>query len=672
MLTPIEKILFGLAVVVSMSWSFVTFRRMFRAVMRGQGTLNLDDLPKRLSAGIVALVTQGRMIRRRPLVSFVHCFVAWGFLFYLLVNVTDLLEGYLPGFHLRHDGLIWGLYSLLIDLFSVAALFGISFFLARRFVVRSSELTYSANVKLHPDVLSGLSRDSLIVGVFILGHVGFRFLGASIGIAQDGGDTWQPIAGFVAGLWREASVTELAWARHICWWGALGLILGFLPYFPYSKHAHLFLGPINWMTRPGRRSPGALDVIDFEDESLEQFGAATLTDLSRTQILDGFACIACNRCQDACPAYLTGKELSPSALEVNKRAYLKENLKGLSTGEEESPPLLGYAISDSAVWGCLSCGACTEACPVGNEPMRDILDIRRDQVLMNGQFPDALRGAYTGMERNGNPWQMTEDRLVWTRSLDFSVPTVEQNPDFDLLYWVGCAGAFDPTAQKVAQAIATLLHNTKTNFAVLGNDESCTGDLARRSGNEHLFYELARGNIETLNAAGTDRKRILTGCPHCMHTLGNEYPDLGGNYEVVHHTQFISEAIDKGQLKPREGDAPTTTFHDPCYLGRQNGEYEAPRRALTEGGRSVQEMGRAKSNSFCCGGGGAQMWKEEEEGTKAVSDARFQEASETGAETLAVGCPFCARMLGDANARAGTTMEVKDVAEIAVESFVAK
>lgn len=670
MLSPLEKILFITLTLTSLLWTFVTFRRMVRVIQRGSGSLRWDGLVGRAIEGAGALVTQGWMIRRRPLVSILHAFVAWGFIFYFLVNLTDLAEGFIPGFHVDHDTPAWNIYRLLTDLLTVAALAGVIFLLGRRFLVRPKALQYNDNVLLRPGALTGLSRDSLIVGLFILGHVGSRFIGASVAIAAEGADPWQPMAGMVSFSWATLSGYQLEIARHVCWWLALGLILAFLPYFPYSKHAHLFLGPLNWMTRPHRRSMGALDAVDFEDETIEQFGVARLTDLSRTQILDGFACIACNRCQDVCPAYGTGKELSPSAMEVNKRQYLKENLRGLAAGEEDAAELMDYAISESAIWGCLSCGACAEVCPVSNEPMFDILDIRRERVLMNGSFPDELRNAYTGMERNGNPWQMSEDRLAWTHALDFDVPTVEQNPDYDLLYWVGCAGAYDPAAQRVARANATLMHKAGINFAVLGNAESCTGDVARRSGNEHLFYEMAKGNIEILNAAGADQKRIMTGCPHCAHTLGKEYVDFGGHYEVIHHTEMIAEMQEQGSLEPARAVS-SVTFHDPCYLGRHRGSYDAPRASLEESGANIAEMTRRKQDSFCCGGGGAQVWKEEEPGSEAVSDVRFREAASTGAETLAVGCPFCSRMLGDANARAGEEMQVKDVAEIVLESVEA-
>ncbi len=668
MLTSIEKVLFAVAVLASLYFTYITFTRMIKIVQRGQGQLNLDNLPQRLITGLISLISQGRILRQRPITSIFHIFVAWGFIFYLLVNAVDVLEGYV---HIRFlgDGVLGGIYRLLADILSVAILVGMIFFLVRRFVAKSPALTYHDNIKLHPKAKAGIPKDSLLVGCFILLHVGFRFLGVSFLIAMEGGDPWQPFAGIVANLWAGLSLTGMSVGWHLSWWIALGLILAFLPYFPYTKHIHLFIGPLNFMTRPQRKALGALEPVDFNDESIEQFGVARLTDLSQTQIVDAFACIMCNRCQDACPAYTTGKELSPSALEVNKRYYIRENMEALAAGEEDTLPLMEYAISESAIWACTSCGACVETCPVGNEPMFDILAMRQDQVLMNSSFPHELKGAFTGMERNGNPWQMADDRMGWAKSLDFPVPTVEENPDFDILYWVGCAGAFDPNAQDIARAIATVLHAAEINFAVLGNSEMCTGDVARRAGNEYLFFEMAQMNIETLNGVGADKKKIVTGCPHCLHTIAYEYSDFGSSYTVLHHTQLITDLIGQGQLKLNGNKLEKTTFHDPCYLGRHSNEYKAPREALTQAGATLLEMGRTNTKSFCCGAGGAQVWKEEEEGTDAVNLNRFAEAKATGADTLALGCPFCARMLNDANNADGAPMKIKDVAEVVAEAL---
>ncbi len=668
MLTLPEKVLFVLAVLGSLYYTYITFGKMYRIVLRGQGQLNFNELPQRVITGIIALFNQGNILRHRPVTSIFHMLVAWGFIYYFLVNVIDVVEGYIPGFHI--PGPAGDIYRLLADLLSVAVLVGVVYFLVRRFIAKSPALTIRDNVKLHPKARAGIPKDSLLVGLFILGHVGFRFLGASLLAALAGGDPWQPFANLLAvplgGLLSNQALT-LGW--HVCWWLALGLILAFLPYFPYTKHAHLFIGPFNFMTRPQRKALGAQESINFEDESIEQFGVATLSDLTQTQLVDPFACIMCNRCQDACPAYTTGKELSPAALEVSKRYYIWENMDKLAAGEADETSLLDYAISESAVWACTTCGACVEVCPVGNEPMFDILDIRRNQVLMESAFPAELKGAFTGMERNANPWQMAEDRLAWTKPLDFQVPTVEDNPDYEVLYWVGCAGAFDPSAQDIARATATVLHAAGVNFAVLGNDEVCTCDTARRAGNEYLFYEMGLMNIETLNGVEADKKKIVANCPHCLHTLGKEYADLGGNYTVLHHTQLITELIGNGQLKLNGNNLEKAVFHDPCYLGRHNKVYDEPRQALAQAGMTLLEMERTKSNSFCCGAGGGQMWKEEEHGTAAVNIVRYDEAQATGAKTLAVGCPFCVRMLNDANTAAGEPMAVKDVAQIVAEAL---
>ena len=669
MLSPFEKILFAIVAVASLYLASVTFRRMTGSIMRGQGRLSWDGFPGRLLTGIKALVSQNNMIRNRPFVSLAHTAIAWGFIIYMAVNLMDVAEGMIPGFVFLGDRTAGGFYRLLVDLMTAAVLVGMIALLIRRFVLKSTSLTFAPQVKLHPVAVDGIKRDSLIVGFFILGHVGFRFLGASFDIAAHGPDPWQPAATLAAGLWMDMDPSNLTYGLHACWWLAIGLVLAFLPWFPYSKHAHLFMGPFNLMTSPRRTSPGALDALDFEDESIEQFGAGRITDLNRTHITDAFACIMCNRCQDACPAYATGKELSPAALEVNKRYHLRENMKALQKGGDDTEPLLTYAMSESALWACTTCGACTEACPVGNEPMFDILSMRQNQVLMESAFPSELKSAFTGIERNGNPWQMATDRLEWTEALDFKVPTVAENPDYDVLLWVGCAGAFDPGARDTARAIATVMHRSGIDFAVLGNDESCTGDLARRAGNEYLFSMAAEGNIETLNAAGADRKRIVTGCPHCLHTLKNEYGALGGRYEVMHHTQLIANLRNDGRIAVNGEDGTRATYHDPCYLGRHGGEYEAPREALAAAGPNLVEMARSRNRSFCCGAGGAQIWKEEEEGREAVSDNRFREARETGADTLAVGCPFCARMMNDANKRAGEPMRVRDIAEIVAESM---
>jgi len=671
MLSPTEKLLFGFLVLVAAVATINTFGQMYRIVMRGQGKLKLDELPRRMVTGLAALFTQGRIIRHRKLTSLFHYGVAWGFIFYALVNAVDVAEGVITGFEFFPNSIIGDVYRIGADLFGAAVLIGVIYLMLRRFAWGDNALTARENVKLYPKArASGINKDSLIVILFILFHVGFRMMGAAFLIAQHGADPWQPVANGIS----QAFLTDLTpfaqdFGWHASWWISIGLVVMFLPYFPYTKHAHLFMGPLNFMTRPDLTYLGQMFTLDFEDETIKQFGASTLTDLEQTKILDAYACIMCNRCQEVCPAYNTGKELSPATLEINKRYYMKENMLALANGDPDTIPLLDYAISESAVWACTACGHCIDVCPVGNTPMLDIMDIRRDQVLMASAFPGELKGAFVGMERMGNPWQSTEDRMEWAKPLDFEVPTVADNPDFEYLLWVGCAGAFNPDAQEVTRAVATILHAAGVSFAVLGNDETCTGDSARRAGNEYLYYEMALGNIEMLNEAGVDKKRIVTSCPHCFTTIGKEYGELGGHYDVYHHTQLIADLVGKGKLRLNGKVLEQVTYHDPCYLGRHNGVINEPREALAQAGLTLLEMDRHGQNSFCCGAGGAQYWKEEEHGVQAVNINRFEEAQGTGAQTLAVGCPFCATMMGDANREKGEPMQVKDVAEIVADAM---
>lgn len=669
MLTAVEKILFVILGLLTVGATYTGFREMYLIVNRGDGKLYLDNLPRRAWRALNVYLTQRTTLKTRRISSLFHLGIVWGFTYFFLVNVLDGLRGFFPEFEntLKNFGIIYDGYRLIGDVLSVAVLVGVVYFLLRRFVLpNKTELQYHDNVLLHPKVKAGgIKTDSLIVGGFILLHVGARFLGESVHVSAAGTlDPFMPFASLASVLWGGASHDGLLLLEHLFWWVALGGILLFTPYFAYSKHSHLFMAPLNFLTKPERTSLGEMQPLDLENPDIEQFGVHTLMQLPKTNIMDGLACIMCNRCQDVCPAYTTGKELSPSALEINKRYLMRDNMSGLAAGDE-GPSLIGMAISESAVWACTSCGACIDICPVGNEPMLDILNIRRDAVLMQSEFPAELQGAFKGMERQGNPWQAPrEERFKWAKGLEFPVPTVDENPDFDILYWTGCAVNYDPRAQLTARALVKVLSTAGINFAVLGEQENCTGDVARRAGKEDLYFELATGNVELLNEVAP--KRIVVTCPHCYQNIGKEYHQFGGNYEVVHHTELIDELIGAGKL-PKSAH-PTqmsnVTFHDPCYLGRHNDVVEAPRTVLNTLGDNLIEMPRTKKNSFCCGAGGAQFWKEEEHGTKAVNVERYEEAKATGADVLAVGCPFCAQMFESAKANVGEGPIIKDVVEL--------
>lgn len=658
MLTLVEKILFVVATLVSLYFTYQGVMKIVAHISSGQGKVDWSLLWKRIGDLIVKVGLFQPVFRFRLGPSILHGLIGWGFLSFLLINLADLIYAYTGFKLLENTGLFGDIYRLIADVANVAIVGGILAMAFRRFILRPATLSTRDTTLLHPKARAGIMRDSAIVATFIFIHNAMRFLGESFGVALAGHtDSWQPSISAVSQLWAGVDASVLVAGEHIAFWMSIGAVVAFLPYFPYSKHIHLFFAPLNFALKPERKSIGELSYINLDDQSIEQFGAAKMKDLGWEQIMDSYACIMCFRCQEVCPAYNTGKLLSPAALEINKRYHF-------NNGGTTDVPMLDL-ISEEAVWACTSCGACVDICPVGNEPMRDILDIRRNLSMMESAFPKQLETAFKGMERNQNPWNVSQgDRMKWAEGM--SVPTIEQNAEPEILWWVGCAPATDARAQKTAQAFAKILNTAGVNYAVLGKNESCTGDSARRAGREDIFFGLASQNVEILNEVAP--KRIVTTCPHCLHTIKNEYPAFGGNYQVIHHTQLINELVGAGKISMNlEGDNMKVTFHDPCYLGRHNKITDAPRDDLKAAGIETVEMPRNGAKSFCCGAGGAQMWKEEEEGTARVNSTRFAEAKSTGAGTVAVGCPFCLTMMTDASKADGDSMQVKDVAEIVAE-----
>lgn len=668
MLTLAEKIIFAIVLLISLYFTWRGVARIVANIASAQGKPDWQTVLRKAGGALFKFFTFQPVFKLRPTVSLLHGLIGWGFIAFLLINLNDILYAYFAWRWVDNTGLFGELYRLLADIANVAILVGVVALAFRRFVLRPPTLESRQTTLLLPEARTGISRDSAIVAGFIFLHNAARLIGESFFVAEHGIDSWQPFISTVSRLWVGMSPEAMLTGERIAFWLSMGAIAAFLPYFPYSKHIHLFFAPINFALKPDRKSIGELGYIDMDDEKIEQFGAAKVADLGYEQVVDAYACIMCFRCQEVCPAYNTGKILSPAALEINKRY-------NFNLGFGTDKPLLDL-IPEEAVWACTSCGACVDICPVGNEPMRDILYIRRNLALMEASVPKQLESAFRGMERNANPWNVSPaDRMKWAEGL--SVPTIEQNPEPDLLWWVGCAPATDARAQKTARAFAKILNAAGLNYAVLGRNEQCTGDSARRAGREDIFFGLASGNVEMLNEVAP--KRIVTTCPHCLHTLKNEYPAFGGNYTVIHHTQLINELIGAGKLELDgsildnsrfdtqtsniESRVSSITFHDPCYLGRHNGITAEPRDVLKKSGALTIEMPRNSAQSFCCGAGGAQMWKEEEPGEQRVNAARYAEAKATGAGTIAVGCPFCLTMMSDA-AKADEAMQVLDVAEI--------
>lgn len=701
MLTDIEKAVFIILAIWSIGLAYRGFSQLYLVMRRGQGDLHWDRLPMRAFKALQIYITQSSTLKTRPISSLFHLGIVWGFTFYFLVNFGDVLEAYIEDLHFLGTGTLADAYHLVADVLSVAVLVGMSYFLARRFFLQNrTELQFSDNILLHPKVQAGrVNVDSVIVGVFILSHVGARFLGESVRIELGTRESdLQPFAGAVSLLWSGLGLSDgtLEVLEHLFWWVALGGIILFLPYFPYTKHAHLFMAPLNYLTRPERSSMGTMDSLNLEDETVEQFGVKYMQHLPQTGIMDAFACIMCNRCQDVCPAYVAGTELSPSALEINKRFIIKEHMEALATGAEVDVPLMGNAISESAVWACTSCAACIEICPVGNEPMMDILQIRQDAVLMEGQMPELLGNAFNNAEVAGNPWGNRDSRLTWANDLDFDVPLIAERQKVNVLYWVGCAGAFDPNSQRTTRAVAKILNAAGVDWAVLGEEETCHCEWARRGGNEYLFQESVMGIVATMNQYEFDL--IITHCPHCFNTMKHEFPEFGGQYTVVHHSQFIAKLINEGKIKPNYGEeipdeVRRVTYHDSCYLGRYNEEYDSPREMLKAvPGLDLAEMTRSRQRGLCCGGGGAQVYMETHQEqpanmlrlTEAVEVLNgsvpddYTQAPTIVAEnlrvdipgTIATACPFCTVMLDSAQQSMQVeAITIRDVAEIVADAI---
>ncbi len=457
----------------------------------------------------------------------------------------------------------------------------------------------------------------------------------------------------------------------------IAVIAGFMVFISYSKHLHIFMAPINVAFSRRPRALGALDKTpDMDMENVDEdtvFGVGEVGHFSWKQMLDFATCTECGRCQSACPAWNTEKPLSPKLLIMNLRDNMFASATPLLTGEGDFTALVPNVIDPDVLWACTTCGACVEECPVDIEHIDAIVDMRRYQVLMESEFPSEAGLMLRNVENQGDPWGLGQaKRTEWTQTLDFEIPVITGTipDDVEYLYWVGCAGALDERARKGVQATARMLHRAGVTFGILGPKESCTGDPVRRLGNEYLYQEQGRMNIETLNSVGA--KKIIASCPHCFNTIKNEYPSLGGNYEVIHHAELLEHLVSSGKLVPGTGYNGKVTYHDPCYLARHNRVIEEPRSVLSAiPGVEQIEMRRCKERGFCCGAGGARMWLEENIG-KRVNMERMDEALGTGADVVSTACPYCMIMLDDA-VRANSKeddVRVLDLSQLVEESLL--
>lgn len=657
--------------------------RVFTAVQAADVPLALG----RRAYGLIRYALLQSKMFRWTRAGAIHYVVFLGSTILLIGNINIVMGGVpqaIVGWPL--DGVFWTIAVLFQNLIAVGVLGAVTYMFYRRLVLRPSRMT--------------LDRAGLGVLAMITLVVSTEFFALAFEAAAYGDVPGAVVTNALAVPLRNlgASVNEMLFVAF--WWAHIVVLVSFLLYIPTNKHFHVYTSFVNvWFRKLAPR--GELPKLDLEAEEAT-FGLRTLQDLGWKDVLDGFTCTQCGRCQEACPAWNTGKVLNPK--------YFIMGIRSMSEAAEQtidlipnSPivretyglddttlapammtkPIVDTAIPYEAVWDCVTCGACVEACPVLIEHVDKIVGLRRNLVLEDSRFPQELTSAFRAMEGQGNPWgQPASTRLDWAKPLSFEVRTAAsvaaagELDSLEVLYWVGCAAAFDPRNQKVARAVATCLHAAGVSFAVLGQEESCTGDPARRMGNDYVFQMLAMGAIDTLDRYGMGERTIVTACPHCFNTIGNEYGQLGGSYRIVHHSQFLSELVSSGRLAtvPEDAESSTgdhrpgsVTVHDSCYLARYNGIVSAPRSVLGAAGVDIVEMERSGKQTFCCGAGGGRMWMEETSGTR-INAERTRQVLETGATTVATACPYCMVMMSDgltAAAQGGApNVQALDISEV--------
>jgi Fe-S oxidoreductase len=620
------------------------FYRRVQIWRRGAGEQRFDRPLARLGLLVRYALLQLRTWRKAYPGSF-HALIFWGFVVLFIATVVVLID-YDFGIPIMRGPFYLYFQSLAVDLFGALAIVGIGMAAARRWIARPSQLVYT------------IEASAILVVIFAILASGFLVEGWRIAVTDDPWGAWSPFGNLVAAASRPMlSIDTMRTAHRFTWWTHLALVFGFLAWAPFTKMAHVVTSTLNVYTARLAPIGATLRRVDFEKD--EPLGIHTLAGFTWKDLLDFDACTECGRCTAVCPANGVGKQLSPRDIILDLQARMHDGSADFAGPFLNSTP----ALSVEAMWECTTCGACVEACPVSIEQMPKIVDARRYLVMEEAAFPKTMQQALVSLETRGHPLRGTAfSRVDWTRGLN--VATIDEARDAEVLLWVGCGGALVERNQKVVRALAQLLERAGVKFAILGREEKCTGDPARRIGNEFLFQTLVQENIATLDRHGV--KKIVTSCPHCFNTLRNEYPQWGGRYEVFHHSQFLARLVDEGKLAaPSPGDG-KVTFHDPCYLGRHNGEYDAPRQLvqLASADEPV-EMRQNRSNGFCCGGGGGMSFVDEPP-DKRVNQERARQALATGADVVAVGCPFCMTMLEDGiNAVKGDRdVKVMDVAEL--------
>ncbi len=662
-----DKLIF--AIITFFAFGFLSYNlyRFSRILKLAKPENRTDRFWKRLKNVFKVALFQSKILRE-PFAGLIHIAIFWGFLALLFSASESVFQGFWENFSWGFLGWFYSVITFSNDLFCVLVIFAVVFAFLRRFVFRVKRL--QGDKRERYDAIVVLASIFIIVSALLLQN--------STKIVEFGVEpnSFQPFAKQLATLFVNTNsflLYKIFWWLHILW------IYFFMNYLYYSKHFHVFTSIQNVFFR----EPDIFfkpTKIDFEGESIENFGAKDFEHLSWKSIHDSYSCTHCGRCDSVCPANLTGKVLSPRQIIVQIRyrtnekgtILLKKKIVESSLDDKDSSILQKSFIGDyqisEALWQCTTCGACMQECPISIEHLHPIIEMRRNQVLMESNFPSLLQNVFNSLENNGAPWQFPQsDRALWAEGLDLKI--AYENPDFEYLFWVGCAGSFDDRAKKVSRAFAKTLKFAGIDFAILGVEEICNGDVARRCGNEYLADYLIKTNIETFKKYNV--KKILTICPHCYNILKNEYPDYGFKAEVIHHTQFIYDLIEKGLIKLKSSNEHKITYHDSCYLGRYNGIYNQPRnilKAIYNGG--LLEVKRKRDKGLCCGAGGGMMFLEENKG-KRVNIERTEELLQTNSEIIGANCPFCITMITDGvkTMNKEDSVFVKDIAEIVLENI---
>lgn len=648
-----KPIIFSLVLLLAAFIFYSSVRKLYKSLLMGKPENRFNRVSERLKNVFVVALAQSKLFRE-PVAGLMHAFIFWGFCALLIVVLESLIQGFIPAFSFNFLGYFYTVITFTQDLFGILVLVGILIAVLRRFILKIP--------RLHSE------KDGNMDAAFILSLITIVIV-SMFGQNIHNYHTDFYAYRFVSDFLRETFVIKKSHLTfEYFWWIHIVTILIFLNYLPYSKHLHVLTSIPNVFFAKLKPEKNTLKPLNLEDENATVFGALDVEHLTWKQLFDGYTCTECGRCTAACPANYTGKKLSPRKIIMDVRHRLHDLTFHSNEQTIREKTLIHNYISDDEIWACTTCNACVTECPVMIEHIDTIVDLRRGLVLTESNFPSELNVVFRNLETNFTPWAFSYmDRAAWAEGLDVKIASEDNSPE--LLFWVGCAGSFDERYKKVSRSIVKILKAAGVDFKILGTEEKCNGDAARRLGNEYLAQMLITENIQTLEKYGV--KKILTACPHCYHSLKNEYPQFGGNYEVVHHTEFISQLIKDGKLKIEKTLNLNLTYHDSCYLGRYNEIYDSPRTALKSiNGVELKEMKRSFDKGFCCGAGGGRMFLEEKEG-KRINIERTEEALSLNVNTIATACPFCMTMMNDGVKAKDATeqVQVKDIAEIIAESL---